>query len=92
MNAMEDSLEGPQNVVTEFKAFHEKIDRNQRDTLLRLEALQREMVLRFANVNQRFDDLAQRLNLERRVDNLERELAQRRSMKLPVGGKDERNL
>lgn len=53
-------------IAPELKALTAKVDANHQETTIRLEAM-----------NQRFDDLIQRLDLDRRVQNLERALDER---------------
>ena len=55
-------------ITPEMKALQERVDANQRETNLRFDAL-----------NGRFDELLQRLALERRIDTIERELEGKRT-------------
>jgi hypothetical protein len=74
MSFLQDVLDALRTVVTpEIAALREKVDANQRETLLRFETMNREIGLRFDGINQRFDDLIERLDLRRRVEDLERE-------------------
>lgn len=58
-------LEG--EMTLRFERFEERID-----------AAQAAVMLRFDGVNQRFDDLNQKLALDRRVETIERELDEKR--------------
>jgi hypothetical protein len=64
MSIAEEVIKALTAVVTpEMKALQERVDANHREVHLRFDAL-----------NARFDELLQRLALERRIDSIEREL------------------
>ena len=68
MSILEDVTKALQAVITpELQALKERVDSNHRETQLRFDAL-----------NARFDELLQRLALERRIDTIEREMEEKR--------------
>jgi len=68
MSIVEDFLKAIQATVTpELNTIKERMDANHRETMLR-----------FEGINQRFDDLLVRLNFDRRLEAVERELDDKR--------------
>jgi len=79
MSIVEDLLKVIQSTITpELNTIKERIDANQRETLLRFAKLEGEMALRFDGINARFDSLLERLALDRRIESIERELDEKR--------------
>lgn len=75
MSITEEIIKALTAVVTpELKALKERVDANHREATESLQAFRRETNLRFDALNARFDELLQRLALERRIEAVEREL------------------
>lgn len=66
-------------ISPELKALQERVDANHREATEKLDAFRRETNLRFDALNSRFDELLQRLALERRIEAVERELDAKRT-------------
>ena len=65
-------------LMPELIAQREQLEAFRRETKLSLENLRNEMSLRFDGVNHRFDNLEQKLALDRRIVIIERELDEKR--------------
>jgi hypothetical protein len=79
MSVLEEVIKALEAVVApELKAMNERLEAYRRENTLRFESLEAKMDLRFDGLNARFDDLLQRLALERRISAVETELDEKR--------------
>jgi hypothetical protein len=79
MSVLEEVIKALEAVVApELKAMNERLEAYRRETRIQIEALEAKMDLRFDGLNARFDDLLQRLALERRLAAVEAELDEKR--------------
>ncbi len=81
MSAYDDIKKGIQDFLApdikeikgELKAINVRLDALEKNTSTRFQAIEDKLALRFNGIDQRFDDLIERLELDRRIEKLERQ-------------------